>query len=567
LIKRVPEYRTEYRVLLPSGEIRWLSGMGKVDFAEDGAPLLLTGINLDITKQKLAELSLRASDAALRQSQERLRFAAESGRLTFVDIDVAAGIAYRAENYGQVMGYAPMTPFGGGDLRRGIDSLLGHVVPEDRPQVQEAFRGALQDGVGGRVEFQVVGDDQRARWIEGAWSVGVGAEGKPERVFVTALDITERRAAENALRDADRRKDVFLAILAHELRNPLASISAGLQLLRREGVDRAKAARVRDIMTRQVSHLVRLVDDLLEVSRISQERIELRKERIDLVQVLNEAVTASEHYIADLGHHLTVSLPYESLPVEADPTRLAQVLVNLLDNAAKFTKPGGRIEVLARREDREAEVCVRDSGVGIPADELKRVFDLFTQVESGLNRSQGGLGIGLALARSLVEMHGGRLEARSEGVDRGSQFIIRLPLADPGVADHPGAAAEVAAAGSAQRIMVVDDDRDVADSFVMLLESFGADVRGVYDGRSALEVFAAFKPELVFLDLGMPQMDGCEIARRIRQLPESQSVRLVAMTGWGQEADRHRTQEAGFDTHLVKPVEFSQVQALVTQQR
>jgi signal transduction histidine kinase/CheY-like chemotaxis protein len=568
LIKRVPEYRLEYRVLLPSGEIRWLSGLGKVEFSEDGAPLLMAGINLDITGQKRAELELRASEAALRQSQERLHFAAESGRLTYVDMDVAAGIAYRAENYGQVMGYAPVTPFGGGDLGTGIASLLGHVAPEDGSRVLEAFRRALGEGVSGRAEFQVIGDDGRKHWIEGAWSVGVSASGKPERIFVTALDITERMAAEKALREADRRKDEFLAMLAHELRNPLASISAGLQLLQRESADGAKTVRVRDIMARQVNHLVRLVDDLLEVSRISRGRIELRKERIDLAQVVNDAVAATQPHIADLGGRLTISLSSEPLPVEADPTRLTQVFVNLLDNAAKFTEPGGRIEVLTRREDKEAEVCVRDSGVGISPDELPRVFELFTQVDSSLNHSRRGLGIGLALVRSLVEMHGGRVEARSEGVGLGSAFIVRLPLEDLSVAEAspeatPGASASV----SARRVLVVDDDRDVADSFVMLLETLGAKVRVVYSGQSALEVVAAFKPELVFLDLGMPKMDGWETARRIRQLPDGGSMLLIAMTGWGQEKDRHRTREAGFDEHLVKPLELSQVQTLVARLR
>jgi signal transduction histidine kinase len=383
-------------------------------------------------------------------------------------------------------------------------------------------------------------------------------------IVVTPLnEIQSLKAAEEALRDADRRKDEFLAMLAHELRNPLGPIRNGVEILR-SGVDAAKATRVHDIMARQVDHLVRLVDDLFEVSRFTQGLIELRKGRIDLAEVVRDAVAATQSLIAQHGHLLTVSLASEPLPLEADPTRLAQVVTNLIDNAAKFTRPGGRIEISARREDYEAVVSVQDNGAGIPADKLKCIFDLFMQVDSGLDHPTGGLGIGLALVRNLVEMHGGFVEAHSAGVGQGSEFVVRLPLAIATDATAPAAAAiTVAAPDVVRRVLVVDDTEDVADALAMLLKTMNAEVRVAYGGRSALENAAAFKPEVVFVDIGMPDMDGYETARRLRQLPDGGGVLLVALTGWGQEEHRRRSREAGFDKHLIKPVSFDSVQALL----
>jgi CheY-like chemotaxis protein len=355
-------------------------------------------------------------------------------------------------------------------------------------------------------------------------------------------------------------------MLAHELRNPLAPIRTGLDLLR-SGVEGAKAVKLRDTMARQVDHLVRLVDDLLEVSRFSRGLIELRKERIDLAQVVNEAIAASQDLIAAHGHVLSVSLAPEPLPLDADPTRLAQVVTNLLNNAVKFTSPGGRIEVSARPQDGEAVLSVRDNGAGIPADKLTSVFDLFTQLDSARDRSNGGLGIGLAMVRGLVDMHGGRVDAHSKGLGQGSEFTVRLPLAAAGAAEQSDGVEARAPAGARRRMLVVDDNRDIADVLVMLLETLDADVRVAYDGGSALGIVAAFRPDIVFLDIGMPVMDGCETARRIRQRPEGRDILLVALTGWGQEQDRRRTREAGFDKHLVKPVSVEQVQALLAERR
>ena len=333
-------------------------------------------------------------------------------------------------------------------------------------------------------------------------------------------------------------------------------------------MDGGRAARVRDMMARQVDHLVRLVDDLMEVSRLSRGMIELRKERIDLAQAVNDAVAASQPLIADHGHRLTVSLPPRRLPLDADPTRIAQVFTNLLNNAARFTNPGGRIEISAREEDGEAVVSVRDNGIGIASGELRRVFDLFARIDNGVGHAGAGFGIGLALARSLVEMHGGRIEAHSEGPGRGSEFTIHLPLAAASADAATKAAAEPAVPPvSARSVLVVDDNRDVGDSLVMLLELLGMDVRVAYDGPSALESAVGFKPEIVFLDLGMPKMDGYETARRLRQLSNGRDVRLVALTGWAQSDDRRRTREAGFNEHLTKPVDLDLLSEVLARRR
>ena len=374
-----------------------------------------------------------------------------------------------------------------------------------------------------------------------------------------------RRRAEQ-LAEMDRRKDEFLATLAHELRNPLAPIRNSLQILRLSGGSGPIAERVHEMMERQVCHMVRLVDDLLEVSRITRGKIELRKERVELLAVIQSAVETSRPLIEEARHRLAVTLPPEPLALEADPVRLAQVIANLLNNAAKYTEEGGQIWLTARREADEAVVSVRDTGLGIPADMLPRVFDMFAQVDRTLKRSQGGLGIGLTLARTLVEMHGGRLEARSDGPGQGSEFTVRLPLApvdQTAEEGRPQAATRPAVGLCPRRVLVVDDSHDAADSLGMMLKFLGADTRVVYDGPSALEAIRSYRPAVVLLDIGMPGMDGHEVARCVRQQPEWKNVALIALTGWGQEEDRRRSRAAGFDHHLVKPVEASALQALL----
>lgn len=368
-----------------------------------------------------------------------------------------------------------------------------------------------------------------------------------------------RKKAEQELLEADRRKDEFLATLAHELRNPLAPLRNSLHILRRlPGTDSSSTSQVYDMMERQVSHLVHLVDDLLEVSRITRGKIELRKERTDLATSIHNAVEMSRPLIEAAGHHFTLSLPAEPLMLDADPARLAQVFSNLLNNAAKYTANHGNISLTAWQEGIEAVVAVRDNGVGIASDMLPRVFDMFTQVDRTQRHSQGGLGIGLTLVQSLVQMHGGHIEAHSAGTGQGSEFLVRLPLAPalPDRLETQAASMETASNPAVKmRILVVDDNHDVADSLGILLQLSGHDVQVVYDGPLALAAISRYQPDVVLLDIGMPDMNGYEVARQVHQQPGLKDLPLIAMTGWGQEDDRRRSKEAGFNHHIVKPVD------------
>jgi signal transduction histidine kinase len=367
-------------------------------------------------------------------------------------------------------------------------------------------------------------------------------------------------AIENAhlvqnLREEDRRKDEFLATLAHELRNPLAPIRSGLQVLRMATADPAMAGEVHSMMERQVTQLVHLVDDLLDLSRISRGKIELRRQRVELASVVQQAIETSRPLIEANRHRLSVTLPPRPIAVEADTTRLAQVFSNLLNNAAKYTEPGGSIHLTIDQQDDQAVVTVRDSGIGISRDMLPKLFQMFTQFEPSREQSQGGLGIGLSLVKKLVEMHGGSVQAESEGVGMGSQFVVQLPVA---AADNDAPAivqpAVQPSASPRRRVLVVDDNRDAATSLAMMLQIMGHDAQTAFDGLQALEIAAEHQPELVLLDIGMPGLNGYETALRIRQQPWGREAVIAALTGWGQDTDRRKSQEAGFDHHMTKPL-------------
>ena len=353
---------------------------------------------------------------------------------------------------------------------------------------------------------------------------------------------------------ADRRKDEFLATLAHELRNPLAPIRNAVDLLRHGGAA-AQTSRVWEMMDRQVTHMVRLVNDLMEVSRITRGKIKLRKEPTDLARVIAGSVETSRPLIEIARHQLTLALPPMPLPVEVDSMRLAQAFSNLLNNAAKYTDPGGRISVAVRPEDGEAVVTVTDTGVGIEPEMLPMVFDMFTQGDARGEHSQSGLGIGLTLVRTLVEMHGGSVVARSDGPGRGSEFEVRVPLGSHAV-PAPEAPKPEPEVHGLPRVLVVDDNHDAANSL-------GAEVRVTHNGPAALDAFASFHPAAVFLDIGMPGMDGYEVAKRLRNGNGHCKAQLIALTGWGQERDRIRTEAAGFDHHLIKPAEIGALRELL----
>ncbi|MCI0461163.1 MAG: response regulator [Gemmataceae bacterium] len=395
------------------------------------------------------------------------------------------------------------------------------------------------------------------------------AEAEKEKKVAEELarSIDQRIHAEKLLRERDRRKDEFLAMLGHELRNPLAPLLNALHLLRVQSHDPALVAQARDLAERQVRHLTRLVDDLLDVSRITRGKVELRKEWVELAPIVARAVDSTSPLIKERHHRLEVTWPDQPVRLEADPTRLEQILTNLLNNAAKYTEPGGQIRLIVERTGDEVVLRVQDNGIGMSPDVLSSIFELFVQAECSLARSEGGLGIGLTLVRSLVELHGGSVGAASEGPGRGSELVVRLPVQPEPPPVQAGAAPVVAASGRPGRVLVVDDNRDAAASLAMLLELEGHEVYLAHDGPAALTAARTHRPEVILLDIGLPGMDGYEVARHLRVMEGMQEALLVAMTGYGQEEDRCRALHAGFDQHLTKPVDPAEVQALVAKPR
>ena len=367
----------------------------------------------------------------------------------------------------------------------------------------------------------------------------------------------------DALRDADRRKDEFLATLAHELRNPLAPLRNALEIQRLTVGDEGAQRRAREMMERQMKQMVRLVDDLLDVSRITTGKLTVRRVPLDLQQAVADAVELSRPLIEARGHAFSARLAPGTVPVDGDRTRLAQVFSNLLNNAAKYTNAGGRIELSVEVTESHAIVRVRDNGIGLDADSISRIFEMFVQVDRRLERSQAGLGVGLSLARRLVELHDGVIEARSEGEGMGSQFEVKLPLSGARIDVPESGAGGENAASRVRRILLADDNVDFAVSLGALLKARGHDVKVVHDGAEALKAAAEFRPEIAFLDIGMPQVHGYEVARRMRQSAESSRCVLIAVTGWGQESDRKRAREAGFDKHLTKPVDPNEISKIL----
>ncbi len=381
------------------------------------------------------------------------------------------------------------------------------------------------------------------------------------------VDITDRKRAEDALRESDRRKSEFLAMLAHELRNPLAPLRNGLQIMRLANHNGAAVERAQGMMERQLGHMVRLIDDLLDLSRITNGKIELRKERIDLAAAVKDAVETSRPLIEASGHELTVTLPPQPVFVDADRTRLAQVFANLLNNSARYTKRGGHVWLTVERQGSDVVVRVKDNGVGIPADLLPKVFEMFTQANRSLERSQGGLGIGLSLVRGLVEMHGGRVEAHSDGPGKGSEFVVRLSVllsSVRGPRERGEGDGTPGSCSSKCRVLVVDDNKDSAKSLSLMLQIMGYDARMAYDGLEAVDIAAAFRPAVVLLDIGLPRLSGYDACRRIREQPWGEGMVLIAQTGWGQEEDKCQAKEAGFNFHMVKPLDPAALEKLLS---
>jgi len=552
-------YASTYRVRRPDGGWRWVIARGH--FEQHGATRELRGVVIDATRQLEAEQELAATE--------------ERYRTVFDSIDEGlCVIDMLYDAHGKPCDYRFVETNPAFIKHTGLVDAVGKTIRQFAPGHEQHWfdiYGRVAE-TGEAVRFE---NEARAlgRWYD-VYAARLGGPGQ-RRVAVLFNDITARRQSEEALRqmahdlaEANRLKTEFLATLAHELRNPLAPIRSGLQFIRRAPGDAqgtAAVARVHEIMERQLGHLVNLVDDLLDVARITRGQIALRRERVELAAVLSAAVESSLPLIEAARHQFDLRLPTVSLALDADPTRLTQVVSNLLNNAARYTPKGGRIVLAAERDGDEAVVAVSDNGIGIAPDALEQVFGMFTQVGQTQQPGSGGLGIGLSLVRSLVELHGGTVRAESAGTNAGSVFTVRLPLA-PASAEAPPARADATpdpAARPALRVLVVDDNRDAAETLAALLGLLGHSAPVANDGHQALRMLDSLNPQAVFLDLGMPGMSGYEVAQKIRQERRYDGVLLVALTGWGGEADRAKTAAAGFDRHLTKPATVEAIEEVL----
>jgi PAS domain S-box-containing protein len=495
----------------------------------------------------------RRDEAARREALEHAEQQALAERATLLESITDAFYALDREFHFTYLNQRALDHFGATR-----EALLGKVpwdvFPITRGTIfQQEYERAVRERCS--VAFEAV-SLLSSRWVE------VRAYPTPQGLAVNFRDITDRKQAEEQLREADRRKSEFLAVLAHELRNPLAPLRNGLYSLKLRTDTDPTVSETVSMMDRQMTHLVRLVDDLLDVSRITSGKLELRRQKVLLTEVLGSAVEASRAFIEAHQHELVLDLRVQNLWVDGDPDRLAQVFSNLLFNSAKYTERGGRITLTLERENNETVVTVQDNGIGIPPSAFEDVFDMFSQVRSHEALAMDGLGIGLSLVRTLVQRHGGSVLVFSEGLGKGSRFTVRLPIVEEPVATL----AEVpppTAHPPGQRVLVVDDNSDSATSLALLLEMENCEVRTAADGEEALAQVEAFQPELIFMDLAMPRLDGVAATRRIRALPECQRVRIVALTGWGQATDRQRTREAGMDHHLIKPVSLDDLRSVL----
>jgi PAS domain S-box-containing protein len=556
-------FESEYRLRLPDGSWSWTIARGTPLLEAGGMIREWVGTNTDITDRKRADEALRASEA-------RLQAALDVGRIGIWELDLKQGLGYWSPTAFAVTGLdAQVTA----PEKRAWRNLLH---PDDIGAVETEWARARDARDEYRCEHRIVRPDGVVRWVDARGRFFHDEDGTPVRMLGAFVDVTDRKAAEAEREEllgvaerargeaeaASRAKDEFLAMLGHELRNPLAAVRNAVVTAR---LDDAQRERSLEIARRQTDQLARLLDDLLDVARITQGRITLRREPTYLAGVVARAVETTRAAVEERGHTLDVRLPADDVRVDGDPARIEQVIVNLVTNAAKYTEPGGRIGLEVRREGSDAVLAVRDDGVGIAPDMLPRVFDLFAQAERGLDRAQGGLGIGLTIVKRVVELHGGRVEARSDGVGRGAEFVVRLP-ALPATLEEPSAAPASRPRETVRaRILVVEDNVQAAESLVTLLELLGHEVHVAHDGRAALELARAKSPRVLLVDIGLPGMDGYEVARRAREDPRLRDAILFALTGYGRDEDRAAALAAGFDGHLVKPVSVEALEEVVAQ--
>ena len=542
-------FAADYRIVRPDGTTLWLSGRGLVvTRTPEGRAQRLISIMADVSERRRAEEQLRIE-------RSRLEQALDAGQMGVYDHDLVQGTLWWSPQTYAVFGVS---------LEHFVPSpatVTALIHPEDRELFLRLRAEAIERRKPLMLQFRIVRPDGELRWVEHFGRADYGADGRVVRSYGITMDITRRKLAEQALIDADNDKNRFIAMLAHELRNPLAPIRNAAALVRRAPQAGLALVRAGELIERQVAQMAYLLDGLLDVSRLTHGQIELRRERFDLTRAVEHAIEVAAPLIDARAHHLQVRLPDAPLVVDGDAARLGQVLSNLLINAAKYTPEGGRIEVEARRQDGRAVVTVRDSGIGIEPSQLPRLFRMFARLPGGDAAAAGGLGIGLAVAQDLAVRHGGSIDAHSDGPGRGSCFTLSLPAAGEAAAPAAtGASIEptppaAAAPASGLRILVADDLRDNADSLALLLRMSGHEARAVYSGEEALAAGAAFAPHAVLLDIGMPGLGGHETCRQLRALPWGRGIAVVAQTGWGDEQDRLRTEAAGFDLHMVKPID------------
>lgn len=543
-------YEAFFRTVSPdTGAVKWVRAIGRTFYAANGTPTRFDGVTLDVTGQK-------QSEASLRESEQRFRVVADAAPV-LIWLSGRDKLCYWFNQ--------PWLAFTG----RSMDQELGNgwaegIHPHDHDRCLLTYGAAFDAHTPFSMEYRLRRHDGEYRWLVDNGVPRFGADGAFDGFIGSCLDVTDYKNAEAGLREADRRKDEFLAVLAHELRSPLAPISSGLQVMRMAGVD-GTIEQARSMMERQLRQMTRLVDDLLDVSRLTTGKLELRMERLQLRDVIAAALETSKPVIELQGHAISVAVPDEPIFLDGDPVRLAQVVSNLLTNSAKYTHRGGNIRVSVAGDDTTAVVTVADDGIGIPSNMLETVFGMFTQVDRTLEKTTGGLGIGLSLVRGVVEMHGGTIEAFSEGEGKGTEFTVRLPVATSAVgrSEPSSVKGNGVDPGAGRRILIVDDNVDAANTLGELLEMMGNEVRTAYDGESGIDAARAFKADVLLCDIGMPKMNGYDTARMIRAHDWGKNMVLVALTGWGQKEDLQKSGDAGFDHHLVKPVDLDKLVALL----
>jgi PAS domain S-box-containing protein len=550
------ELYLEFRIVRADGATRWLASKGSVLRDQAGAVSRIIGINLDITDRKQIEEALQESEQRFRRLANVMPHAAWIAKAN-------GDVEYFNDRWYDISGL----PRDSGFLSKWTDILH----PEDVERTVAAWQEAVRTGTCYNIEYRFL--DRRTqthRWFLGRALPVRDEEGNIQAWFGTATDIHDMKVAHEALqrseellRETDRRKDEFLAMLGHELRNPLAAISNGLQLVGMTQLDDASKTWSIDMMQRQVKSLTHIVDDLLDVSRITQGKIQLKMESLQVSHLLRRTAASVKSLVEEHGHELVLAIGGDSLWIQGDATRIEQVITNLLTNACKYTKQQGTIWLSAQREGGDVLIAVKDTGIGIHPEVLTKIFDLFVQADRALDRAEGGLGIGLTVVKRLVEMHGGSISAASAGDGRGAEFIVRLPALDPPVETAAASNRFSAQAASPRDVLVVDDNHDSALALEMLLKAAGYTVHLARDGRQALETAKVLRPGVVLLDIGLPGMDGYEVARQLRRHQDFGKALLVAVSGYGQIEDRQRSVEAGFDKHLVKPVDFAALLSLL----